>query len=195
MVPDPLSNDGAVTDDGPRITVDRVGPGGALAPDSSFGVAVVGLWQQIAESGSPVGFAAPVSRIDVAGRVAELVEGLRKGTVVGVAANRARRLVGVGLLRPGRGIRQHTGRVELLLVHPDRARAGLGTRLLRSLLEVATERELQRLDLEIQDESGLVDFFGRFGFQEWGRRPSWLRLGVGDERDEVVLGAVLARDG
>ncbi len=190
-----MSGDGAVTDDGPRITVDRVGPGGALASDSSFGVAVVGLWQRIAESGAPVGFAAPVSRIDVAGRVAELVEGLRKGTVVGVAANRARRLIGVGLLRPGRGIRRHTGRVEVLLVDPDHARAGLGTRMLRNLLELAAERDVQRLDLEIQEDPGLMDFFGRFGFQEWGRRPSWLRLGVGAELDEIMLGAVLARRG
>jgi GNAT superfamily N-acetyltransferase len=133
----------------------------------------------------------PVSRIDVAARVAELVEGLRKGAVVGMAANSARRLIGVGLLRPGRGIREHTGRVEVLLVHPDHARNGLGTSLLTGLLSIAADRAVHRVDLEMQDDDRLAGFFGRFGFQEWGRRPSWLRIGAGEERDEVVLGATV----
>ena len=182
-------------DEQPRITFDRVGPGGTVASDSSFGVALVGLWQQCAESGAPVGFPAPVARIEVAARAAELVDGLRKGTVVGVVANHAHRLVGVGLLRTGRGIRDHTGRVEILLVHPDRVRDGLGTTILRDLLELATARGVERVDLEMQDDTGLAGFFGGFGFTEWGRRPSWLRLGPGGPRDEVVLGAVLAPAG
>ncbi len=180
-----------------QTTIDRVGPGGTVASDSAFGVALVGLWQQVSDSGAPVGFTLPASRIDVAARVAELVEGLRKGTVVGVAANRARRLVGVGLLRPGRGIRRHTGRVEVLLVHPDQARGGLGTSLLTDLLSIARDRGIDSVDLEMQDDEGLAGFFGRFGFTEWGRRPSWLHLGDADDhraagtRDEIVLGATV----
>ena len=175
----------------PAITVDRVGPGGTVASDSAFGVALVSLWQKLAENGAPVGFPPPVSRIDVAGRAAALVEDLRKGRVVGVAANRSRRLIGVGLLRPGRGSREHTGRIELLLVDADRSRAGLGTRLMDGLLTMAAARGLERVDLEMQDDPGLAEFFGRFGFVEWGRRPGWLRLGADGERDEVLLGAVL----
>ncbi len=181
----------------PQTTVDRVGPGGTVASDSAFGVALVGLWHELADSGAPVGFARPVSRIDVAARVAELVEGLRKGTVVGVAANRARRLVGVGLLRPGRGIRLHTGRLEVLLVHPDQAGAGLGTSLLTDLLSIAADRGIERVDLEMQEDQRLARFFGRFGFTEWGRRPSWLHLGAADERgdagprDEIIFGATV----
>jgi GNAT superfamily N-acetyltransferase len=201
-----VSNDGAVPrpplEDAPELagddpaaarhtTVDRVGPGGTVASDSAFGVALVSLWQHIADSGAPVGFATPVSRLEVSARVAELVEGLRKGTVVGVAANRARRLVGVGLLRPGRGIRRHTGRVEVLLVHPDQAGDGLGSALLSDLLRMAADRGIERVDLEMQDDDRLAAFFGRFGFTEWGRRPSWLRLGPGHVRDQVILGATL----
>ncbi len=185
MVPEPVSSGS------PGTTVDRVGPGGTVASDSSFGNALAGLFNTVAESGAPVGFPVPVSRVDVGARVAELVDGLRRGTVVGVAANRSRRLVGVGLLRPGRGIRAHTGRVELLLVHPDPARGGLGTSLLSTLLDLGRDRGVQRVDVEIQDDGALAGFFARFGFAEWGRRPSWLRIGPGEDRDELVLGAVL----
>ena len=55
-------------------TVDRVGPGGSVASDSAFGVALVTLWQDVADAGGPVGFAAPVVRSEVAARAAGLVE-------------------------------------------------------------------------------------------------------------------------
>ena len=42
-----------------------------------------------------------------------------------------------------------------------------------------------------QADPGLADFFGRFGFVEWGRRPGWSVLGPDDERDEVLLGTIL----
>jgi GNAT superfamily N-acetyltransferase len=192
-----IGNGAAAADPGsgfggtPAITVDRVGPGGGVASDSAFGVALVTLWQQVAEAGGPVGFALPVVRADIAARAAGLVDEVRTGRLVGVAANQARRLVGVGFLRPGRGSGQHTGRVELLLIGPERQRAGLGSRLMAELLEQARERGLQRLEVAVPDGEGLAGFFGRFGFAEWGRRPGWIRMGAGDERDEVVMGAEL----
>jgi GNAT superfamily N-acetyltransferase len=196
---DRLGNGGVVPADAarpdpagtPAVTVDRVGPGGGIASDSAFGVALVTLWQSIAESGEPVGFALPVVRADIAARAAALVDEVRTGRLIAVAANHARRLVGVGLLRPGRGSQQHTGRIELLLVGPEHQRDGLGGRLLAELLNRAGERGLQRLDVAIPDGTELTRFFGRFGFAEWGRRPGWIRMGAGDERDEVVMGAEL----
>ena len=100
-------------------TLDRVGPHGGVASDNAFGVALVTLWQRAAESGASVGFAAPVIRSDIAARAAAMVEELRTGRLVGVAANRARRLVGAGFLRPGRGSQSHTGRIELVLVEQE----------------------------------------------------------------------------
>jgi len=173
------------------ITVDRVGPGGGVASDSAFGVALVTLWQQVAEAGGPVGFALPVVRADIAARAAALVDEVRSGRLLGVAANRARRLVGAGFLRPGRGVQQHTGRIELVLVGPDQQRAGLGDRLMTELLDRARDRGLRRLEVAIPDGAGLAGFFGRFGFAEWGRRPGWIIMSADDERDEVVLGAEL----
>jgi GNAT superfamily N-acetyltransferase len=175
----------------PAVTVDRVGPGGGVASDSAFGVALVTLWQTIAESGEPVGFPVPVVRADIAARAASLVDEVRTGRLIAVAANRQRRLVGVGLLRPGRGSQQHTGRIELLLVGPEHQRAGLGSRLLAELLARAGERGLERLEVAIPDGAELARFFARFGFAEWGRRPGWIKMGDDDVRAEVVMGAEL----
>jgi len=179
----------------PEITVDRVGPGGGVASDSAFGVALVTLWQQVAEAGGPVGFAPPVVRSEIAARAALLVDGVKTGRLIAVAANRARRLVGVGFLRLGAGQQRHTGRLELLLVQPEHTRAGLGSRLLTELLMTAKAQQVQLVDVQIEDGAGLESFFGRFGFTEWGRRPGWIELGADREdpstRDEVLMGVSL----
>jgi GNAT superfamily N-acetyltransferase len=179
----------------PDITVDRVGPGGGVASDSAFGVALVTLWQQVAEAGGPVGFAPPVVRSEIAARAALLVDGVKTGRLIAVAANRARRLIGVGILRLGAGQQRHTGRVELLLVQPDHTRGGLGSRLLTELLTMAKAEQVRLLDVQIEDGAGLETFFGRFGFTEWGRRPGWIELGAGrqgpSKRDELLMGVTL----
>jgi GNAT superfamily N-acetyltransferase len=178
-------------DRSPDVTLDRVGPGGGVASDSAFGVALVTLWQRVAESGAPVGFPVPVVRSEVAARAAALVDGVKTGRVLAVAANRARRLIAAGFLRPGSGTQQHTGRLELLLVDPANTRTGLGTRLTEHLLHTARDRGLERIEVAIADGAGLQEFFGRFGFVEWGRKPQWIGAGTADRRDELILGAVL----
>ena len=175
-----------------QVTLRRVGPGGTWASDSAFGVAVVTLWHRVAESGGAVGFASTVSRAEVAAVVAGLVDDLRSGRAFGFALNRHRTLVGVGLLRPGRGLSRHTGEIVAVMVDPDLRGSGSGTRLMTALLAQAREAGVQRVEAAVRDGAGLQDFFGRFGFAEWGRRPGWIRLGPGQERDEIILGAAVS---
>ena len=96
-----------------------------------------------------------------------------------MVANRAHRLIGVALLRPGRGVRQHTGRIELVLVEPVHARTGIGSQLVGELLELARERGLELLEIDAAGRTGLETFFAGFGFVEWGRRPGWIRTDRG----------------
>ena len=172
-----------------QITLRRVGPGGTWASDSAFGVAVVTLWHRVAESGGAVGFAPTASRAEVAAVVAGLVDDLRSGRAFGFALNRHRTLVGVGVLRPGRGLSRHTGEIVAVMVDPDLRGSGSGTRLMTALLGQAREVGLTRVDACVREGAGLEDYFRRFGFAVWGRRPGWIRLGPGQERDEIILGA------
>jgi GNAT superfamily N-acetyltransferase len=174
-----------------QVTLRRVGPGGTWASDSAFGVAVVTLWHRVAESGGAVGFAPTVSRAEVAAVVAGLVDDLRSGRAFGFALNRHRTLVGVGLLRPGRGLSRHTGEIVAVMVDPDLRGSGSGTRLMTALLAQAREAGVRKVEAVVRDGAGLEGFFGRFGFAEWGRRPGWIQLGSGHDRDEIILGADL----
>ena len=133
----------------------------------------------------------PVLRSDVAARAAGLVDEIKTGRLLAVAANRARRLIGVGFLRPGRGSAAAHRPPRVDPGRPGAQRAGLGTQLAGRLLGQAGDLGLERLEVAIPADAGLETFFGRFGFAEWGRRPGWIRMGAGDERDEVVMGAEL----
>ena len=185
-------------------TIRRVGPGlrpapagsGAasatpMAADSAFGVALVGLWHEVARAGGAVGFPASVDRSDVARRVAPIVEELRTGRAVAVAADQGRRLVGVAVLRPGGGVRAHTGRLEVLLVEPALAGCGLGRALLGTLLDGARDRGVDRVAVEFARDERVQRFFERAGFEVWGRHPGWQRPSAGAEVDQLVMGRSL----
>jgi GNAT superfamily N-acetyltransferase len=177
----------------------RIGPGvgpGAdaasapMAADSTFGVALVTLWHEVARAGGGVGFADSVERADVARAAVPIVEDLRKGRALGVAADHARRLVGAAVLHPGTGARAHTGTIDLLMVEPELTGCGLGRGLMQALLDGARGRGLQRVGVEFAQDERVQRFFERFGFTVWGRRPGWQRTGA-DDRHEIVMGVVL----
>lgn len=180
-------------------TIRRVGPGvrpggdaasAPMAADSAFGVALVGLWHESAQAGGAVGFAAAAPRAEIARAAVPLVDSLRQGRALGVAADQARRLVGAAVLRPGQGTRSRTGTLELLMVEPALTGCGLGSRLLGELLAAARDRGLQRVDVAFaQDERG-QRFFEKAGFTVWGRRPHWQQGPAGD-RDELIMGVQL----
>ncbi|HEY5878552.1 MAG TPA: GNAT family N-acetyltransferase [Nakamurella sp.] len=181
-------------------TIRRVGPGapagvdGASAPmaaDSTFGVALVTLWHEVAQAGGVVGFADSVDRAEIARAATPVVEDLRKGRALGVAADHGRRLVGVAVLRPGAGTRVHTGRIDLLMVEPALTGCGLGSGLLTALLDAARGRGLARVGVEFGQDERVQRFFERSGFTVWGRRPGWHRTGAGVDREEIIMGVQL----
>lgn len=176
---------------GPGLSASAAGSAAPMAADSAFGAALVGLWHEVARAGGVVGFPETVGRADVARLAAPIVEDLRTGRALAVAADQGRRLVGAALLCPGVGARAHTGRLELLLVEPALTGCGLGRAMLSALLDGARARGLDRVGVEFAKDDRVQRFFERFGFQVWGRRPGWQRTAPGVDRDETVMGVVL----
>ncbi len=166
----------------------RVGPGGALASDHAFGVALVTLWHRVVRTGPAGGFPVDADRGGIARLVPPLVDELRTGRAVGVAVNAGRLLVGFGLLRPGHGSAEHTATLPLLLTDPEHLRTGVGGRLLAALLDAAGQAGIDRVEVAVDPDQ--ADFFRRRGFAEWGSRPGWRRPdgAQASARDELLLG-------
>ena len=116
---------------GPGVDPGADAASAPMAADSAFGVALVTLWHEVARAGGGVGFADSVERADVARAAVPVVEDLRKGRALGVAADQppAGR---AAVLHPGSGARAHTGTIDLLMVEPALTGCGLGRGLIEA---------------------------------------------------------------
>lgn len=165
----------------------RVGPNGTLAADGQLGLALTALWHAVSRAGGAVGFGPTAQRAAVAAKAAAVIDDVRSGRAEAIALIADRDLVGFAKLTPGTGLIAHTGSITVVMVHPSRQGSGLGVRLMTDVLELATQVGLERVELSIRDGHHLDRFYARFGFVEWGRRPGWVRVADGDDRDETFL--------
>lgn len=196
MVPGPVTGPAESGLGSSALRFHLVGPIGDLAADSAFAVALAGLWCRVAETdAAAVGCTTPPVRRDVSLRVAGLVEGIRRGRVIGTAATADRALVGCALLEAGTGARAHTGTLAVVLTEPARQHRGIGTRLLDDLLVAAPGTGIRRISAAIEENSALETFFARFGFAPTGRRPGWISTSSDQLADEIILTASVGPNG
>ena len=81
----------------------------------------------------------------------------------------------------------HWGTVNSVQTHPRFRGYGIGTGLMNRVRQVAREEMgLEQLQLAARAGMGLEQFYGRLCWREIGRWPGALRLGPGDDRDEVL---------
>ncbi|MFI4926472.1 MAG: tetratricopeptide repeat protein [Burkholderiales bacterium] len=86
------------------VEVRRVGPGGSMAPDSAFAVALLALWHRVAQAGGAVGFLPSVDRSELGYPVSRVIADLRSGRAYGYALTRGRDVIGFVLLEQGQSL-------------------------------------------------------------------------------------------
>jgi GNAT superfamily N-acetyltransferase len=151
---------------------------------------IVDLWVRVTNTGGAVGFVQPTSAATVRpvaektlARVAERVD-----TFVGLADAEGRLLAWCILEDVGSGLRRHWRTVVRVMVDPDRQGDGLGRMLLDAVHDVARDRlGLDALMLQVRGGTGIEKFYLRHGYEIVGRLPGAIRLGVHDDRDELVM--------
>jgi len=183
VVPEPVTR----ADRGHEAQVRRVGPGGSIASDNAFAVALLTLWHRVIEAGGLVGFVPSVDRSALGPAVSLVLDDLKSGRTLAFALTRNRDVIGFAMLRPGTGTGSHTGQVELVMVDPGSRRSGLGTRLVRAVVDLASATGLERLRSEVRADQGLERFAGQLGFGEVGRLTGWTRLAPGPDQDEILM--------
>ncbi len=97
------------------------------------------------------------------------------------------RIVGQATLQIGKGPRRHIGEIRIYLAVDFRKR-GLGTRMLKALIELARKQDLQILIAEIVIEQTMViKAFQNLGFEMRCTFEDFFMLPDGELRDSVFL--------
>ena len=100
-------------------------------------------------------------------------------------------LLGYGILSAG----AEEAHLLNLCVSPTQQRRGLGTRMLRHMLELAHTCRARRIFLEVRPSNpGAHRMYERAGFNEIGRRPNYYPARRGRE-DAIVMAMELLADG
>ncbi|WP_433301407.1 N-acetyltransferase family protein [Actinoplanes sp. CA-030573] len=149
---------------------------------------VVALWVEVTNAGGAVGFVAPVEAAAVRpvaeAAFAGVAEGLDRllvavddGAVVGflfVVDNRFR-------------LKDHWRVLKRVMVTPSGQGKGYGAALMREAEALGRKAGLAGLSVTVRGGQGIEGFYLRLGYREVGRLPEALRVGPGDDRDEVYM--------
>ncbi|MEU6539813.1 GNAT family N-acetyltransferase [Streptomyces sp. NPDC047000] len=152
---------------------------------------VLTLWTDVSNAGGAVGHVPPVTCEDV-----------RPGLIrhlTAMAEGRMRLLVG----HDGQGrvaataffafnthnpLMAHWVWLYTLMVHPRHQGAGSGRALLAAAADAARGfAGIDAVRLTCRGGLGLEHFYGSCGYQEVGRVPGAIRVGPGDDRDDITM--------
>lgn len=165
---------------------------GAGAADAQLREDLLRTWVEVSEAGGSVGFVPPVDPSAVAraldAALARVVAGVDALVVLEERRDGRRRGAGMALLvTGGSAITAHWRTVGRLMVAPHLQGRGAGRRLLDAVHDAARGLGLEQLALTVRDGQGLAPFYERAGYVVVGRHPGALRVGPGDDRDEVRM--------
>lgn len=146
------------------------------------------IWVAVTDAGGSVGFAAPADRAQIAETLDVALERVADGADALGVVTRGGTVVGMGFLVDNASPLQRHWRILLrLMVRPELQGSGAGQTLLEGLHQTARELGLEQLQLTVRDGHGLERFYERFGYTVVGRHPGAIRVGPGDDRDEVMM--------
>ncbi|MFC8503983.1 GNAT family N-acetyltransferase [Pedococcus sp. NPDC057267] len=147
------------------------------------------LWQRVNDAGGAVGFLPGAPRQDVAEAVARHEEQMAAGNAVaGALRDPDGELVGwAWWVRPENPLRHHGRWLQRLMVDPERQGRGLGLVLMAGLHRLARQEGAELLQLSVRSGSGASRLYRQVGYVEVGRIAGAIRVGEGDDRDDVTM--------
>ncbi|GGT13734.1 N-acetyltransferase [Streptomyces kurssanovii] len=151
---------------------------------------VVALWTDVSNAGGAVGFVPPVTAEDV--RPGWL------GHLTAIAEGRMRLLVGrdeAGAIAATAFLAFNTHRLMkhwiwlyTVMVHPGHQGQGYGRDLMAAAADAARGFEgIEAIRLTCRGGTGADRFYAACGYKEVGRVPGAIRVGDGDDRDDVIM--------
>ncbi|HEU4422692.1 MAG TPA: GNAT family N-acetyltransferase [Pilimelia sp.] len=155
---------------------------------------IVTLWHHVTNAGGAVGFVAPVTRDDImptaVAALADVTDGhdrLLAGFDNGDGDGDGELVAMLFLTSRRFALQDHWRTIKRVMVHPARQGRGHGAALIREAERVARDLGLAALHITVRGGLGLEGFYESCGYKEVGRLPGALRLGPGDDRDDVHM--------
>jgi GNAT superfamily N-acetyltransferase len=152
---------------------------------------LVEMWARVTNAGGAVGFVPPVAPEDIAPTAARSFARVEAGedTLVCLAVEDEgdpRVIAWLLLAESESHLRRHWRTVYRVQVDPEWQGSGLGSLLMTEAATVARDKlGLEALTLMTRGGTGAERFYERCGYREVGRIPGAIRVGPGDDRDEV----------
>ncbi len=158
------------------------------AVDEALRRELLTCWTDVSNAGGAVGFVPPVTEDDVSPVLDKLLEGVHSGRDVLAVLSVDRTVAGfAAIVGSSSPLRRHWAMVLRVQVHPSRQGAGLGRVLMSGVHDIARGRGWEFLSLSARGGTGVDGFYRGLGYTEYGRLPGAIRVGPGDDRDEILL--------
>lgn len=156
--------------------------------DEALRCELLACWTDVSNAGGAVGFVPPVTEDDVSPVLDKLLEGVRSGRDVLAVLRVDRAVAGfAAIVGSSSPLRRHWAMVLRVQVHPARQGSGLGRVLMTGVHDIARARGWEFLSLSARGGTGVDGFYRGLGYTEYGRLPGAIRVGPGDDRDEILL--------
>jgi GNAT superfamily N-acetyltransferase len=164
--------------------------------DDDLRTRVVGLWTDATNAGGAVGFAPPVTAADVWPTADAAFAGVDSGLDHLLAGFDGPDLAALLFLAGNSfAFKAHWRVLKRVMVAPGCQGRGYGAALMREAAVVARGLGAEALQVTVRGGTGTDGFYARLGYREVGRLPGALRVGPGDDRDEIIMWLPLpARD-
>ncbi|MDW4908746.1 GNAT family N-acetyltransferase [Streptomyces sp. ADMS] len=158
--------------------------------DSALRDGILGLWTDVTNAGGAVGFVPPVTQDDIRPELVKQFAGLAEGAVrLLVGHDEEGRVAATAFLTfNDHHLRTHWLWLYTVMVHPRHQGKGYGRELMAAVAEAARGLDgIEAIRLGCRGGLGLERFYGSCGYKEVGRVPGAIRVGLGDDRDDVTM--------
>ena len=156
--------------------------------------AILALWVKVTNAGGAVGFVPPVTPGDVQPTSDAALEAVAAGRDHLLAGFDGDELVALlFIVDNGHALKDHWRVLKRVMVAPDSQGRGYGVAIMHEAAAVTERMGLAALQVTVRGGTGTEAFYTRLGYREVGRVPGAIRVGRGDDRDEIIMWLDLRR--
>jgi GNAT superfamily N-acetyltransferase len=160
------------------------------AVDPALRDGLLDLWTDVSNAGGAVGFVPPVTREDVRPELLRHFTAMAEGRARPLVGHDAEgRVAAAGFLTFNtHPLMKHWLWLYTVMVHPRHQGKGYGRDLLAAAEDAARGLGgIEAIRLTCRGGLGLERFYASCGYKEVGRVPGAIRVGPGDDRDDIIM--------